>query len=114
MDIKKYSNNSQLQLIPYGNLRFYIIINMFIYIALTPPTIRMIWLTQEFCRTRKGKKEMIDLTRHSTHFIYGYMTSDIWQRSTRIAREKNLLLPHRLLFPISSKGSFICIIAQTG
>ena len=28
---------------------------------------------------------------HSTHFIYGYM-------------------PHRLLFPISSKGSFICTI----
>ena len=26
----------------------------------------------------------------------------------------NLLLPHRLLFPISSKGSFICTIAQTG
>ena len=26
----------------------------------------------------------------------------------------NLLPPHRLLFPISSKGSFICIILQTG
>ena len=26
----------------------------------------------------------------------------------------NLLPPHRLLFPISSKGSFICIIPQTG
>ena len=25
----------------------------------------------------------------------------------------NLLPPHRLLFPISSKGSFICIIPQT-
>ena len=29
------------------------------------------------------------------------------------ARE-NPLLPHRLLFPISSKGSFICTIPQTG
>ena len=30
-------------------------------------------------------------------------------------REKgNPLPPHRLLFPISSKGSFICIIPQTG
>ena len=27
---------------------------------------------------------------------------------------RNLLLPHRLLFTISSKGSFICIIPQTG
>ena len=26
----------------------------------------------------------------------------------------NPLSPHRLLFPISSKGSFICIIQQTG
>ena len=26
----------------------------------------------------------------------------------------NLLPPHRLLSPISSKGSFICIIPQTG
>ena len=26
----------------------------------------------------------------------------------------SLLLPHRLLFLISSKGSFICIIPQTG
>ena len=26
----------------------------------------------------------------------------------------NLLPPHRLYFSISSKGSFICIIAQTG
>ena len=26
----------------------------------------------------------------------------------------NLLPPHRLLFPISSKGSFICTIPQTG
>ena len=31
-------------------------------------------------------------TTHSTHFIYGYMASDI-----------NPLPPHRLLFPISSK-----------
>ena len=27
---------------------------------------------------RKGRKEMFDLTTHSTHFIYGYMVSDIW------------------------------------
>ena len=26
----------------------------------------------------------------------------------------NLLLPHELLFPIRRKGSFICIIPQTG
>ena len=25
-----------------------------------------------------GRKEMFDLTMHSTHFIYGYMASEIW------------------------------------
>ena len=30
------------------------------------------WLEQE------GRKEMFYLTTHSTHFIYGYMVSDIW------------------------------------
>ena len=25
-----------------------------------------------------GRKEIFYLTMHSTHFIYGYMASDIW------------------------------------
>ena len=25
-----------------------------------------------------GREEMFDLTMHSTHFIYGYVASDIW------------------------------------
>ena len=31
---------------------------------------------------------MFYLMMHSTHFIYGYMASDIWQRTTQIAREE--------------------------
>ena len=79
-----------------------------------------------------GRKEMFYLTTHSTHFIYDYMEGNVlfndalntfylrlydvrhmvknhsdWERG-------NPLTPHRLLFPISSKGSFICIIPQTG
>ena len=113
--------------------------------------------------------ETFYLTTHSTHFIYGYMASDIWLRTILIAREEtrchhigssfrlaegffymegrkegkvlfndalntfylwlysighmikhlsdsetgNPLPPHRLLFPISSMGSFICTIPQT-
>ena len=34
------------------------------------------------------RKEMFYLTTHSTHFIYGYMMSDIWQRTTQIAKEE--------------------------
>ena len=31
---------------------------------------------------------MFYLTTHSTHFIYGYMVSDIWYRTTEIPREE--------------------------
>ena len=33
-------------------------------------------------------KEMFYLTTHSTHFIYGYMASDIWLRTILIVREE--------------------------
>ena len=36
----------------------------------------------------EGSKEMFYLTTHSTHFIYGYMASDIWLRTILIAREE--------------------------
>ena len=39
-----------------------------------------------------------------THMVEDYSESE----------RGNLPPPHRLLFPISSKGSFICIIPQTG
>ena len=35
----------------------------------------------------KGK-EMFYLTTHSTHFIYGYMASDIWLRTILIVRKE--------------------------
>ena len=37
----------------------------------------------------KGRKEMFYLTTHSTHFIYGYMASDIWLRTILIVRKEN-------------------------
>ena len=61
-----------------------------------------------------GRKEVVYLMMHSTHFIYSYMASDMVKDHSDIDRG-NLLLPlHGLLFVISSKGSFICIIPQTG
>ena len=30
------------------------------------------------CVSKAGRKEVFYLTMHSTHFIYGYMASDIW------------------------------------
>ena len=60
------------------------------------------------------REEMFYLTTHSTHFIYGYMASDIMVKYHSDSERGNPLPPHRLLFPISSKGSFICTIPQTG
>ena len=56
---------------------------------------------------------MFYLMTHSTHFIYGYMASDMVKDNSD-SEKGNPLPPHRLLFPINSKGSFICTIPQTG
>ena len=56
---------------------------------------------------------MFYLTRHSTHFIYGYMASDMVKDHSD-GEKGNPLSPHRLLLSINSKGSFICTIPQTG
>ena len=37
---------------------------------------------------KEGRKEIFYLTTHSTHFIYGYMASDIWLRSILIVRKE--------------------------
>ena len=53
---------------------------------------------------------MFYLTMHSTHLrLYDvrHMVKDPLDN-----KRGNTLLPHGLLFPISSKGSFICIIPQ--
>ena len=39
-------------------------------------------------RDQEGRKEMFYLTTHSTHFIYGYMASDIWLRIILIVRKE--------------------------
>ena len=36
----------------------------------------------------EGRKEMFYLTTHSTHFIYGYMASDLWLRTIPIVRKE--------------------------
>ena len=37
-----------------------------------------LWLYGIRHMVKEGRKEMFYLTMHSTHFIYGYMASDIW------------------------------------
>ena len=38
--------------------------------------------------TQEGRKKIFYLTTHSTHFIYGYMASDIWLRTILIVRKE--------------------------
>ena len=38
--------------------------------------------------TGTGRKEMFYITTHSTHYIYGYMASDIWLRTILIVRKE--------------------------
>ena len=45
----------------------------------------MCWLLH-FNQYILGRNEMFYLTTHSTHFIYGYMASDIWLRTILIVR----------------------------
>ena len=64
---------------------------------------------------KEGRKEMFYLIMHSTHFylrLYG--VRNIVKHHSDTKKEGNPLLSlHELLFPISSKGSFICTIPQT-
>ena len=59
---------------------------------------------------------MFYLMTHSTDFylwLYG-VRQMVKDHSESGSERGNLLPPHGLLFPISSKGSFICTISQTG
>ena len=49
---------------------------------------------------------MFYLTTHSTHFIYGYMASDIWFKDHSDSEKGNPLPPHRLLLSINKQGFF--------
>ena len=50
-------------------------------------------LLMNFCAFKfylynEREREMFYLTTHSTHFIYGYMASDIWLRTILIVRKE--------------------------
>ena len=45
-----------------------------------------IWRCESLLNERE--REMFYLTTHSTHFIYGYMASDIWLRTILIVRKE--------------------------
>ena len=56
-----------------------------------------------------NRKEGNVLFNDTQHILFSYMVKDHTD-----SERGNLLPPHGLLFPISSKGSFTCIIPQGG
>ena len=70
-------------------------------------------LPLQYATKIKGRKEMFYLTTHSTNCLRLYGVRHMVKDHSNNERG-NPLAPHELLFPISSKGSFICIIPQTG
>ena len=52
---------------------------------------------------------MFYLTMHSTHFIYGYMASDIWLRTILIVRKETCCCHIGYSFRLAAKV-FICTI----
>ena len=60
------------------------------------------------------RKEMFYLMTDSTHFMLRLYGIRHMVKHHSGSERGNPLLPHGLLFPVSSKGSFICTIPQTG
>ena len=52
----------------------------YVFINISTDSIIVAW--------KEGRKEMFYLTTHSTHFIYGYMASDIWLRTILIVKKE--------------------------
>ena len=57
--------------------------------TLRAPCCKNAWYHRTCIQVRHAiEREMFYLTTHSTHFIYGYMASDIWLRTILIVRKE--------------------------
>ena len=52
---------------------------------------------------KQGRKEMFYLNTHSTHFIYGYMASDIWLRTILIVKKQTRCRHIRYSFRLTAR-----------
>ena len=51
-------------------------------------SVRFLWVVVVVYNHLEREREMLYLTTHSTHFIYGYMASDIWLRTILIVTKE--------------------------
>ena len=73
----------------------------------------MIALSPADLKERRKEGNVLFNDALNTFYLQLYGVSDMVKDHSDSERG-NPLLPHGLLFPISSKGSFICITPQTG
>ena len=66
-----------------------------------------------YWKKRKGKFVLFKHTSREPYFSYHRLLDIKHMVIMTYFFKGNLLSPHRLLFPISSKGSFICTFPQT-
>ena len=87
---KKYISEIWLfENISRGTSRAFLMLSS-IYLWLVSITAASIYTScgKQHLKSEQGRKEMFYLTTHSTHFIYGYMASDIWLRTILIVRKE--------------------------
>ena len=78
----------------------------------TPQLSKIVGFVSLLMREKEGRKFLFNDALNTFYLrLYGvrHMVKDHSD-----SEKGNPLPPHRLLFPISSKGSFICTIPQTG
>ena len=67
---------------------FLILTLIFIRLKISITSFKYITTKHQNITMKERKREMFYLTTHSTHFIYGYMASDIWLRTILIVRKE--------------------------
>ena len=70
----------------YVSVFVYMYVCMYVYVCVC--VYMYICMYVCVCECIYGRKEMFYLTTHSTHFIYGYMASDIWLWTILIVRKE--------------------------
>ena len=89
----------------------------------TFPVYRKDWVAPEPAPTtdvrcksplNKVEREMFYLTTHSTHFIYGYMASDIWLRIILIVRKETRCRHIGYSYRLTARVLLYAPIPQTG
>ena len=84
--------NDSSRLLHYKRVKSLLDVEYYITSLNTREDTRSLWVLRihelHLLNSVRREREMFYLTTHSTHFIYGYMASDIWLRTILIVRKE--------------------------